>query len=71
MSYVVVIFGTSDSDRCDVSPCPIRSFGPFATGLEAAAFAERLPAWQQPHTLSVDSPSTAVFDTPAEDGQAD
>lgn len=57
VSYVVVTFGSSAPGWCDLSHCPDRVYGPFATSEEADEFMVGLPGWQQPHKLVLEAVS--------------
>ena len=62
MSYVVVVFGSSSPDWCDLNHCPMYALGPFATQGDAKAAAELHPDWMRAHVLSMRSePESAVM----------
>lgn len=56
LRYMVILFGGSDEERCDLLRCPMEAVGPFATRDEATTEADRLPADFQPRVLLLQSP---------------
>jgi hypothetical protein len=62
--YVVVIFAEArDLGDCPLSHCPMESFGPFPTSVDARWLMERLPSWQEPHVLRLSAPERAITET--------
>lgn len=58
---IVVTFGTGPADGwCTLSHCPMHAHGPY-TQEEAEGVAERLPAWMQPHILTIASDNDACL----------
>jgi hypothetical protein len=57
--HIVVTFGGTGD--CPLSHCPMSSYGPFPTSQAAREFADRLPAWQVPHILRLDTAAAAIL----------
>lgn len=55
--HVVVIFGSAAPEWCELSHCPMESFGPFSSHSEAEAFSATFPDSFQPHVLRLSEPT--------------
>ncbi len=51
--YIVVLFGGSADDWCDLARCPLGTAEWFPTREAAAEYCDTVPAGFQPHILTV------------------